>query len=130
MPEIITTGDVGDAERKAERDLGAIINEVDHLGERVVEHTTTLDGLKENWRWITEKIEQVERDAAAIPQVPGELIQSFSETVANLTTRLERLETGSAEHQETKPPERRSDGEENREEKPAEKDRSILDHLF
>lgn len=131
MPDVIATTDHGleEGERRAERDLGAIANEVEHLAAQLVDHTTTIDGIKEDKTWMIQRFEAIERDLAAIPNVPNELMTTFSESLANLTTRLERLEATALDEPETKPPkrdERRSDEDD----RPAEKRPNILDRLF
>jgi uncharacterized coiled-coil protein SlyX len=131
VPDVIATTDHGleEGERRAERDLGAIANEVEHLAAQLVDHTTTIDGIKEDKTWILQRFEAIERDLAAIPNVPNELMTTFSESLANLTTRLERLEATALDEPETKPPkrdERRSDEDD----RPAEKRPNILDRLF
>ena len=130
MPDIIATTDHGieEGERRAERDLGAIANEVEHLAAQLVDHATTLDGIKDDKTWILQRFEAIERDLAAIPNVPGELTTTLSESIANLTTRVERMEATALEP-ETKPPsksDRTSDEDVRREEKR----RNILDDLF
>jgi uncharacterized coiled-coil protein SlyX len=128
MPDIIATTDhaLEEGERRAERDLGAIANEVEHLAAQLVEHTTTLEGFKEDKTWIVQRLEALERDLAAAPNVPAELTATFSESIANLTQRLERLETSEDDDHTEPPARRRSDEEERREEKRP----SILDRLF
>jgi uncharacterized coiled-coil protein SlyX len=131
VPDVIATTDHGleEGERRAERDLGAIANEVEHLAAQLVDHTTTIDGIKEDKTWMIQRFEAIERDLAAIPNVPNELMTTFSESLANLTTRLERLEATALDEPETKPPkrdERRSDEDD----RPAEKRPNILDRLF
>jgi uncharacterized coiled-coil protein SlyX len=131
VPDVIATTDHGleEGERRAERDLGAIANEVEHLAAQLVDHTTTIDGIKEDKTWILQRFEAIERDLAAIPNVPNELMTTFSESLANLTTRLERLEATALDEPETKAPkrdERRSDEDD----RPAEKRPNILDRLF
>ena len=132
MSDVITTG-VGDAERQAERDLGAVVNEVEHLSERLLEHTTTLDGLKQDKEWIAARIEALERDLEAIPKVPGELETTVMQSLSELTTRLERLENSLTEPDEhTEPPQRHRSEDESAEDRRerSEKGRSLLDRLF
>jgi uncharacterized protein YhaN len=128
---VIATGEHGieEGERRAERDLGAIANEVEHLAAQLVDHTTTLDGIKEDKAWILQRFEAIERDLAAIPNVPAELTATFSESLANLTNRIERLEATATEP-ETKPPSRRSESTSDEEEHREEKRPNILDRLF
>lgn len=117
-----------EGERRTERDLGAIANEVEHLAADVAEHTTTLQGLKEDREWITRRFEALERDLAAIPKVPEELTTTFSESIANLTHRLERLEAEDDEEEGTEPPHRHDENEgDHRDEPPR---RNILDSIF
>jgi chromosome segregation ATPase len=127
---VIATGEHGleEGERRAERDLGAIANEVEHLAAQLVDHTTTIDGIKEDKAWILQRFEAIERDLAAIPKLPEELTATFSESLANLTSRIERLEATATEP-ETRAPsrsDRTSDEEDRREEKRP----NILDRLF
>ena len=134
MPDIITTGDrdVDDATRRAERDLGSVITEVEHLTEQLADHTTTLDGLKEDKTWIVQRFEAIERDLIAIPRVPEDLATTFSETAANLASRLERLEamatTDDDDH--TDAPKRNRDRSDDRDDRQEEKRPNILDRLF
>lgn len=148
MTEIIhsTTEGIGEGERRTERDLGTILNELEHLAADVAEHTTTLEGFKEDRRWMTERLEALRRDLEALPRVPEELTRTFSEAIAELTTRIERLETSSShEERTTKPPEHHHDesedgtseredhSEESREDRrdhESRKGRSLLDRLF
>jgi uncharacterized coiled-coil protein SlyX len=130
VPDIIATTDHGieEGERRAERDLGAIVNEVEHLAAQLVDHTTTLDGMKDDKTWILQRLEAIERDLAASTNVPGELTATLSESIANLTNRIERLESTALEP-ETKPPsksDRTSDEDVPREEKRP----NLLDRLF
>jgi uncharacterized coiled-coil protein SlyX len=131
MAEIIATADHGieDGERRAERDLGAIANEVEHLAAQLVEHTTTLEGFKEDKAWITQRFEAIERDLIAIPNVPAELTSTITQSLANLTSRLEHLESTALEP-ETKAPARRDESRSDEEEHREEKRPSILDRLF
>lgn len=132
MPDIIATTDHGieEGERRAERDLGAIANEVEHLAAQLVDHTTTIDGIKEDKVWMLQRFEAIERDLAAIPNVPNELATTFSESLAHLTQRIEALEaTAIDDEPETKAPKRdeqRSDEDDRRQEKRP----NILDRLF
>jgi hypothetical protein len=73
-------------------------------------------------------LEAIERDLAASTNVPGELTATLSESIANLTNRIERLESTALEP-ETKPPsksDRTSDEDVPREEKRP----NLLDRLF
>ena len=129
MPDIITTGEheVSTAERAAERDLGAVINEVEHLTAQLAEHTTTIEGLREDRQWITQRFEAMQRDLEAIPRVPGEL----TEAIANLVARIERIETSATHEEETHPPERHESQSEEEDDHQGEPERrNFLDKLF
>lgn len=130
MSTVVTSGEqhMEEGERRTERDLGAIANEVEHLAADVAEHTTTLQGLKEDREWITRRFEALERDLAAIPKVPEELTTTFSESIANLTHRLERLEAEEDDEEGTEPPHRRDENEDDHRDEPPR--RSILDSIF
>jgi chromosome segregation ATPase len=131
MANVITT-DLESGERQAERDLGAIVNEVEHLTAQLAEHTTTIEGFREDRSWINSRLEALERDLAALPKVPNELATSLLE----LTSRIERLESSSIPESEehTEAPEReehRESAEEPRAENgERKKSRSLLDGLF
>lgn len=132
MTDVISTG-LESGERQAERDLGAIVNEVEHLTAQLAEHTTTLDGLKEDRQWISSRIEALERDLTDIPRVPNELATTVMTSLSELTNRLERLESSSAEPEpeHTRAPERHSDESEDHESEKRDESRpSILDRLF
>jgi DNA repair exonuclease SbcCD ATPase subunit len=134
VTEIITSTEHGieEGERRAERDLGAIANEVEHLAASLAEHTTTIQGLREDREWITRRFEQIERDLIAIPRVPEELASTVSESLAHLTNRVERLETP-LEEERTRAPQRERESDEDRSresDERKEKSRSTLDHLF
>lgn len=118
MVDIITSGEhaVGEGERKTERDLGAIINEVEHLAEIVAEHTVTINGVKEDLTWTREHLEALKRDAEALPAIPNTL----AEAIADLSTRQDRLEARHPHEEETKAPER----DESRDDRESEPDRS------
>lgn len=126
-------GGASDAERAVERDLGAALNELDHLAETVAEHTTTLKGYEDDKRWITERFEALERDLATIPRVPGEITTEIASSIAELRNRIAALETEPEREPETKPPpaHEREDGREGgRDREHTEKRRSILDRVF
>jgi chromosome segregation ATPase len=135
MANVITT-DLESGERQAERDLGAILNEVAHLTERLTEHATSIEGLKEAKTWIVSHLEALERDLAALPREPGELATTISQSLSELTSRIERLESSSIPESEehTEAPEReehRESAEEPRAENgERKKSRSLLDGLF
>jgi DNA repair exonuclease SbcCD ATPase subunit len=132
MAEIIVGAEHGieEGERRAERDLGAIANEVEHLAAQLVDHTTTIQGLREDREWITRRFEAIERDLEAIPKVPEELASTVSESLAHLTNRVERLETP-IEEERTRAPHREESADESREsERRHDASPSILDHLF
>jgi chromosome segregation ATPase len=132
VTDVISTG-LESGERQAERDLGAIVNEVEHLTAQLAEHTTTLDGLKEDRQWISSRIEALERDLTDIPRVPNELATTVMTSLSELTNRLERLESSSAEPEpeHTRAPERHSDESEDHESEKRDESRpSILDRLF
>lgn len=130
MSTVVTSGEqhMEEGERRTERDLGAIANEVEHLAADVAEHTTTLQGLKEDREWITRRFEALERDLAAIPKVPEELTTTFSESIANLTHRLERLEAEDDGEEGTEPPHRHDENEDEHRDDPPR--RNILDSIF
>ena len=138
MADIITTAEGGleEGERRAERDLGAVIQRVEQLVADVAEHTTTIEGMRENREWISQRLEAIERDLAAIPRVPEDLATSTSSSIANLTERLERIEGAMTDEDEdeTKPPhhEHRRDeaGDEREHENGNGKRPSLLDRLF
>ena len=136
MAEIIHTEEISEGERRAERDLGTITNELEHLATDVAEHATTIEGFREDRRWMTERLEALQRDLEAIPKLPEELTRTFSEAISDLTGRIERLESSSShEERTTKPPERHeeseeSDDEDGHREEEKRKDRSLLDRLF
>jgi uncharacterized coiled-coil protein SlyX len=120
-----------EGERRTERDLGAIVNEVEHLAAQLVEHTTTIQGLREDREWITRRFEAIERDLQATPRVPEELASTVSESLAHLTNRIERLETP-IEEERTRAPRHREENEDRSRESDERKDESpsILDHLW
>lgn len=140
MTEIIhsTAEGISEGERRAERDLGTITNELEHLAADVAEHATTIEGFRDDKRWMTERLEALQRDFEALPRVPEELTRTFSEAIAELTTRIERLETSSShDERTTKAPEHRHDEEEEEERSEADhsdherkQGRSLLDRLF
>jgi chromosome segregation ATPase len=129
----LSTGDgLEDGERRAERDLGAIANEVEHLAASITEHATTIEGLREDRAWITSRFEAIERDLQALPKVPDELASTVSESLANLANRIERLETPIQEER-TRAPHRERESDEDRSlesDERKEKNRSTLDRLF
>jgi DNA repair exonuclease SbcCD ATPase subunit len=133
VADIITTGEEGltEGERRAERDLGTLTNEIEHIASDVINHTTSIEGLQADRKWIAERIEAIARDLEALPKVPEELARTFSEAISDLTTRVERLEE-SATHEEpmTEPPRRREREEENDERREEKQDQSLLDRLF
>jgi flagellar biosynthesis/type III secretory pathway chaperone len=134
MANLITT-DLESGERQAERDLGAILNEVAHLTERLTEHATSIEGLKEAKTWIVSHLEALERDLAALPREPGELAATLTQSLSELTSRIERLESSSTESEEhTEAPEREErESDEGRSPESGErkeKSRSLLDNLF
>jgi|SRR5215472_9845441 len=124
---------IEEGERAAERDLGAIENEVKHLAESIAEHATTIDGLREDRNWITTRFEALERDLAALPRVPEELTTELRETIAHLAERMERLESATIDEEGTNPPRRGHDDSTERENENGERKherRNLLDHLF
>lgn len=135
MPEIIrsTEGGLEEGERRAERDLGAVIERVDQLIKDVADHATTIEGIKGDRQWITERLEAIERDLAAIPKIPEDLTSTLSSSIANLTERLERLEAATIddEDEHTRPPHRdeHRDGDEDGRRR-EEKRPTLLDRLF
>lgn len=140
MAEIIHTPEgISEGERRAERDLGSITNELEHLAEDVAKHSTTIEGFREDKQWITERLEALQRDLEALPRVPEELTRTFSEAIADLTTRIERLENSSShDERTTKGPEHHHDQEEEEERSEdapsdhaeSKKGQSLLDRLF
>jgi uncharacterized coiled-coil protein SlyX len=132
MADVITTG-LEQGERQAERDLGAIVNEVEHLTAQLAEHTTSYEGLREDQTWIKQRLEALERDLAEIPRVPSELATTVTQSLSELTNRIERLESSATEDEEehTRAPrrERESDEDERRDDK-HEKRPSSLDRWF
>lgn len=132
MGDVVTTTEhtAEEGVREAERDLGAVINEVEHLADDIAKHTTTIDGLKEDRTWITQRFEAIERDLVAIPRLPEELTSTLNESIANLTSRIDALEAGAHHEPETKPPHReeRSDESEGHRERPAR--RSLMDSIW
>jgi uncharacterized coiled-coil protein SlyX len=130
----LTIGGSGleEGERRAERDLGAIVNEIEHLTAQLAEHTTTIQGLREDKEWITRRFEAIERDLQAIPRVPEELATTVSDSLTHLTQRIERLETP-IEEERTRPPHREREENEDRNRESDERrseNRSTLDRLF
>lgn len=123
---IVTGAEHGaeDSERRVERDLGAVANEVEHLAADVAEHTTTIAGLKDDRNWITQRFEAIERDLAEIPRAPSEIVSTFSESLANLTHRIERLEAIDDDEPETKPPDRHRDESTDDERRDEDRDRN------
>lgn len=135
MGDVTTTTEhaIDEGERRAERDLGAIINEVEHLTAQLAEHTTTIEGLRSDKEWMIQRFEAIERDLLAIPKVPEELTRSVSDSIAQLSTRLERVEATTSHEEETLPPPRResrNEGEDDHRDDERHERRSLLDHLF
>lgn len=127
----------GELEHSAERDLGRIENELAHLVESVEEHTETLKGYGEDRRWMTERLEALERDLAAIPRVPAEITNEFASTIASLQNRIAALEREPESESETKAPpkheresERETEHTEHERDREPEKRHRTLDRIF
>ncbi|HEY2476368.1 MAG TPA: hypothetical protein VGI19_16415 [Candidatus Cybelea sp.] len=72
----------------------------------------TLQQLKDERRSIKQRFEVIERDLSASPKVPREILSTFSDSIAKLTQRIERLEATATAKAETKPPTRRDEDQE------------------
>jgi len=132
---------IEEGERTAERDLGKIENEVEHLVKELEQHATTIHGLEGDRDWIRERVEALTRDLEAIPKLPEETLATMRESLAHLAERIETLEREvmePEEEEETKPPEPHHE-EENRDDREARdrderhkrrENQSILDRLF
>lgn len=135
MADVITTteGGLEEGERRAERDLGAVIAQVEHLVKTIEEHTTTIEGLREDRNWITHRFEAIERTIAELPTTIPDELRTQLNAIAELTSRIEHLEAATTHEEETKPPHRdenhRSEEGESHEHRHHER-RSLLDHLF
>lgn len=135
---VVTTAEqqLTEGERQAERDLGTITNELEHLASDVAEHTTTIEGLRGDRQWITQRLEALERDLVAIPKVPEELAESLRTAIADLSTRLDRLEATTHSEEHTEPPhhrerdEERESDEEGRRDDETHKGHNLLDRVF
>lgn len=114
---VVTTAEHGleAGERETERDLGYALAQIENLISSVADHATTLDGLKGDKEWTTQRLEAIERDIATIPRVPEELASTTASSIADLTHRLERLEGSTTDDNddETLPPQKHENESEN-----------------
>lgn len=108
MPNVIgaTEQSLAERERRAERALGALANEVKRLATQLAEHSATVKALKDDQRGIRQKFDAIDRAVSAIPIVSKETVSTLSQSVAHVTQRLERLEAAAIGKEETKPPKR------------------------
>lgn len=134
MGEVITTNDgLEEGERRAERDLGGVIERVEQLIKDVAEHTTTIEGMRENREWISQRLEAIERDLAAIPRVPEDIASTTSSAIANLGERLEQIEAALVDddEEETRPPRHERETQHDDDERhSSDKRPTLLDRLF